>query len=103
MLVYPAANRDPAVFSNPDAFDIGRGEAVKQGREHRAFGVGEHFCLGVRLARAEMQVMFEQIIPRLRNPRLAGPMSRIASAELTAAREMRIVFDPEPAGARATA
>jgi len=103
ILVYPAANRDPTVFSDPDRFDIRRGDAVRQGREHRAFGVGEHFCLGVRLARAEMQVMLEQIIPRLRNPRLAGPMSRIASAELTAPREMRISFDPEPADARVPA
>lgn len=94
ILFYPAAGRDPAVFAEPALFDITRASRTDLGREHRAFGVGEHFCLGVRLARAEMQVMLEEIIPRLRNPRLLEPMERICSAELTAASRMRIAFDP---------
>lgn len=96
ILFYPAAGRDRTVFAQPERFDIERGRDADLGREHRAFGVGEHYCLGVRLARAEMQVMLEEIIPRLRNPRLAGPMARIRSAELTAAQSMPITFDPEP-------
>lgn len=95
ILFYPAAGRDHSVFEHPERFDIERGRHIDLGREHRAFGVGEHYCLGVRLARAEMQVMLEEIIPRLRNPQLAGAMTRIRSAELTAAQSLPITFDPE--------
>lgn len=95
VLVYPAPGHDPESFASPEKFDICRGQKSDLGREHRAFGVGEHFCLGHKLARAEMIAMLEQIVPRLKNPRLLAPLTRIVSAELTAAREMPIAFDPE--------
>lgn len=94
ILFYPATNRDSEVFDSPEAFDISRGERCPLSREHRSFGVGEHFCLGVRLARAEMKVMLEQIIPRMQNLHLLSPLERIQSAELTAAKSMRVGFDP---------
>jgi len=95
VLFYPAVGQDATLFPCPERFDVARGEDPDFARAHRAFGHGEHYCLGHGLARAEMLVMLEEIVPRLRNPRLLGPMSRIASPELTAAREMRIAFDPE--------
>lgn len=101
ILFYPAPGHDAALFDAPSHFDVRRGLDPELGRAHRAFGVGEHYCLGHKLARSEMIVMLEQIIPRLNNPRLLGPMTRIVSPELTAAQEMRIAFDPEPANATA--
>jgi cholest-4-en-3-one 26-monooxygenase len=98
ILFWHGINRDERVFPEPMKFDIRRHETMPDlYKEHRAFGVGQHFCLGSHLARLEMQVMFEEIIPRLRNPRLAEPVSYIRSYFVNGIKSMRIEFDPEAA------
>jgi cytochrome P450 len=57
-----AANRDPAVFSDPEQFDIGRSEA-----KHCSFGGGIHFCLGSHLARMNAEVAFSAMAGRYTN------------------------------------
>jgi len=52
-----AANRDPAVFADPDRFDIGR-DPVRS----FSFGWGSHFCLGTALARAELQELLSVLV-----------------------------------------
>jgi len=61
-LIYPAANRDPAVFDAPDSFDIRRSP-----NNHVAFGHGTHFCLGANMARAELRLLFRELTRRLTN------------------------------------
>ncbi len=61
-----AVNRDPAVFSDPDRFDIHR-ENVSR---HMAFGHGPHLCVGFNLARLEGQIAVATLLDRLPNLRL---------------------------------
>jgi cytochrome P450 len=61
-----AANRDPAVFSDPDRFDPSRPNL----RRHLAFAQGPHVCVGVHLARLETRVALIALIERLPDLRL---------------------------------
>jgi len=67
-----SANRDEAVFTDPDALNIDRDNAAQL-----AFGYGIHQCLGQVLARIELQVMFEVLLARLPNLALAVPMQSL--------------------------
>lgn len=67
-----AANRDPAVFTDPHRFDIERPNAGK----HLAFSGGRHFCLGAALARAEGEVGLRTFFERFPEARPAGTGSR---------------------------
>lgn len=66
LLGITAANRDPAVFADPDRFDVTR----EQGNV-MTFGFGTHFCLGAALARAELETALRVIVTRLPGLRLA--------------------------------
>ncbi|MEV6330605.1 cytochrome P450 [Streptomyces sp. NPDC051909] len=70
---YPAANRDPAVFTDPDRLDLAR-----DGAPHLAFGHGAHYCAGAQLARMEAEVMLGMLLSRLPGLALAVPPERIA-------------------------
>jgi cytochrome P450 len=67
-LSYLAANRDPAIFENPNTFDIERSNADR----HLAFGFGAHFCLGAQLARMELRTVYRDLLPRLDSIELTG-------------------------------
>jgi cytochrome P450 len=61
VMLHPgAANRDPRRFDDPDEFRLGR----ENGREHMAFGRGQHTCPGSALARAEGRVTMERFLDR---------------------------------------
>jgi len=74
VVYHVAANRDPAVFDEPDRFDIARSP-----NDHVTFGAGPHFCLGSHLARRQMSAMFGQVLWRLYDIRLDGAPERLVS------------------------
>jgi cytochrome P450 len=68
MMAYHSANRDEAVFERPFDFDIDRRANVQQ----LSFGSGPHVCLGQHLARLEMRILWEELLPRLESVSLYG-------------------------------
>jgi cytochrome P450 len=94
---YHTVNHDESIFGD-DAmeFDVKRAERMPDMyNQHRAFGVGQHFCLGTHLARLEVKVMFEEIIPRIRNPKLVDEVAYTRSNLVNGIKRMHITFDPE--------
>jgi len=72
---YISANRDENVFADPYRFDITRSP-----NPHVTFGPGgPHFCLGAHLARLELRVLFEELLPRIRHIEQTGPATRLRS------------------------
>jgi cytochrome P450 len=68
VLYYAAANRDPAVFADPDRFDVARDP-----NPHLAFGLGLHYCIGAPLARLELGVAIGALVRRFPELRLVDP------------------------------
>ncbi|MGY1664271.1 cytochrome P450 [Geodermatophilus sp. SYSU D00696] len=71
---FTSANRDPAVFADPDAFDVRRSP-----NPHLSFGHGPHFCLGAQLARVQMRALFAELLRRTRTVELDGPPALLRS------------------------
>jgi len=95
ILHYHAVNHDEAVFGD-DAmqFDVRRAERMpKLAQQVRSFGIGQHFCIGSHLARLELLVMFEEIIPRLRKPQANGELEYIRSYFVNGIKKMPIRFE----------
>ena len=82
-----SANRDDAVFGDGGEFDIHRAP-----NPHLAFGHGVHFCLGANLARLEMKVMFEELLPRFSAYELAGPVEWTRSNRHTGIRHLPLTL-----------
>ena len=90
VMYYGSANRDPLAFTEPERFDVSR-----EPNPHLGFGIGVHFCLGASLARLEMRVMFEELLRRLPDVELDGPVARLRSNFINGIKSMPVRFTPE--------
>ncbi len=73
-MYYTSANRDEDVFTDPQRFDIHR-----HPNPHLSFGIAQHYCLGVHLARLEGRIFFEELLDAYPTIELNGPAVRTRS------------------------
>lgn len=71
---FPSANRDPEKFQDPYTLDLSRFP-----NDHITFGKGPHTCMGANLARFEIRILFETLLPRLESIEQAGDIVRVRS------------------------
>jgi cytochrome P450 len=92
-VLFAAANRDAAMFADPDRFDACRPNA----REHLAFGHGEHFCIGAQLARSEARIAIARLLARVENIRLRPDHPELEYEDtfvLRGLKALHVEFDP---------
>ena len=90
VMYYMSANFDDAVFDDPFRFDITRSP-----NPHLAFGGGgPHFCLGAQLARLEMKVLFEEMLPRITAIEPTGDLSRLRSNFINGIKHLPVRLRP---------
>ena len=71
---FASGNRDETKFANPYDLDLSRFP-----NDHMTFGKGSHTCLGANLARLEIKILFETLLPRLAEIKQTGPIDRVRS------------------------
>ena len=90
VVFYGSANRDDSVFARPDRFDVGRTP-----NPHMAFGGGgPHLCLGLHLARIEIDAMMRELLTRVPDIRPLAPPERLASNFIAGIRHLPVAFTP---------
>ena len=83
---FVSGNYDEEVFPQPERFDVGRDP-----NRHMSFGSGgPHVCLGAHLARLEVRVMFEELVPRLSGMEITGPIERLRSNFINGIKHMPV-------------
>lgn len=93
---YSAGSRDPELNDDPERFDVSR---IKP--PHQAFGGGgAHFCLGNPLARLELNTLFEQVVARMPDMQIDGPITRLVSNFSNELTSMPVAFS---AGSKSSA
>ena len=82
---YVSANRDEDIYSSPFEFDVTRNEATQLG-----FGIGQHFCLGARLAELQLRIFFTEFLRRYPKAEPCGPIRRMRSNFVAGIKEMPV-------------
>lgn len=88
MLCYASGNRDEEVFDDPFSFRCDR-----KPNRHVAFGYGAHLCLGQYLAKLEMRILFEELLPRLKSIALDGEMKMTQATFVNGPKTLPVRFE----------
>ncbi|HVX17582.1 MAG TPA: cytochrome P450 [Acidimicrobiales bacterium] len=89
VIFYGAANRDPAVFTDPHGLDLARDP-----NPHVAFGIGPHFCLGSHLARLQLRSLLGELLQRLPDLEIDGSVERMRSNFISGIRHVPVRYTP---------
>jgi len=81
----PAANRDPAVFLDPEEFDIGRTP-----NRHLALGAGKHFCLGSTVARIQLRLLLGELLDRVGEWTIDRPVAAVRSIAVSGPESLHV-------------
>jgi hypothetical protein len=85
---FVSADYDDAVFADPFTFDIDRNPNPQV-----AFGLmSPHLCLGAQLARMEIKILFQELLPRLADARVVGPIERMRSNFIAGVKRLPVEF-----------
>ena len=90
MLCYASGNRDEAVFDDPFTF-----RSDRKPNRHVSFGYGAHLCLGQYLAKMEMRILFEELLPRLKSISLDGEVQMTQATFVNGPKKLPIRFEME--------
>ncbi|CAI8226515.1 MAG: Cytochrome P450-terp [Alphaproteobacteria bacterium] len=85
---FASASRDEDVYENPFEFDI-----TRKPNRHMALGYGPHVCLGQHLARLEMRLFWEELLPRLKSVEMTGPAKRVGASFVSGPFSVPIKFE----------
>ena len=88
MLCYASGNRDEEVFEEPDRF-----RSDRKPNRHVAFGYGAHLCLGQYLAKLEMRILFEELLPHLKSLSLDGEVKMTQAYFVSGPKKLPILFE----------
>ncbi|MEH2671441.1 cytochrome P450 [Bradyrhizobium elkanii] len=88
MLCYASGNRDEEVFEDPDRF-----RSDRKPNRHVAFGYGAHLCLGQYLAKLEMRILFEELLPHLKSLTLDGEVKMTQAYFVNGPKKLPIRFE----------
>jgi cytochrome P450 len=85
---FMSGNRDEEIFQAPEVFDLAR----PRDKGNLGFGFGEHFCIGAALARLEINILFEELMPRFSRVKLVGSPVRDKQLLVNSWEDVRVVF-----------
>ena len=91
MATFAAANRDPAVFDDPETFRLDR--EPEELRKHLSFGLGVHFCPGAQLSRLEARLTLKEVTERFPDLRLINEPERIEPFILWGRRKFPVAWN----------
>jgi len=86
-LAYPSGNRDEDKYDEPFKFN-----AARKNKKHVAFGYGAHVCIGQHLARMEMRILWEELLPKLKSVELNGTPTRMNASFVCGPKTVPIRF-----------
>ncbi|HWE56268.1 MAG TPA: cytochrome P450 [Acidimicrobiales bacterium] len=88
VVFYAAANRDPSIFADGESLDVRR-----RTNHHLAFGGGgAHMCLGAHFARLETAALMEQVVTRMDDLRMSGPVERLHSTFIAGPKHLPVSY-----------